>query len=130
MRVRLVLNPDRIPNPAAAGELMREGRGAVDVRWHPIDRGLLLTKLVIVRHGADLWMNLGSANFTRRNLDDLNLSAGIEARMPARTLPARAVIDYFDKAWSGARAYSEFADESGAAHAWYRIAEAAGLSGF
>ena len=44
----------------------------------------------MVRHGDDFWLNLGSANFTRRNLDDLNLEAAVELRMPARAATARA----------------------------------------
>jgi phosphatidylserine/phosphatidylglycerophosphate/cardiolipin synthase-like enzyme len=75
-------------------------------------------------------MNLGSANFTRRSLGDLNLESSVELRMPARAAPARAVNDYFAKAWSGAAADMDTAEESAAPYWRYRIAEATGLSSF
>jgi hypothetical protein len=84
----------------------------------------------VLHHRNDLWMNLGSANFTRRNLGDLNLESSVELRMPARAAPARAVTDYFAKIWSDAAAAADFADESSMAYWRYRIAEATGLSTF
>jgi hypothetical protein len=84
----------------------------------------------VVRHRNDLWVNFGSANFTRRNLDDLNLESSVELRMPARSVPARAVDDYFAKIWSGADRETNIADESDGAYWRYRIAEATGLSSF
>jgi len=91
----------------------------------------MLAKLLIVRHRTDVWMNLGSANFTGRNLGDLNLAAGVELRMPARTAPARAAAEYFAKTWASARPTAEiFADESTATYWRYRLAEATGLASF
>jgi hypothetical protein len=75
-------------------------------------------------------VNFGSANFTRRNLGDLNLECGVELRMPARAAPARAVTDYVAKLWSGAAADADFADQSSVAYWRYRLAEATGLSSF
>jgi hypothetical protein len=128
LQVLLAQNP--VPNQAVAGELLRDGGGRIEVRWCPIEAGTSLPKLLVVRHRNDLWMNLGSANFTRRNLGDLNLEAGVELRMPAEAPPARAAIDYFAKAWSGAAAQADFANQSPAAYWRYRFAEATGLSSF
>ena len=126
---QILLDPNRTPNPAAAGELLRDGGGHVAVRWNPIG-GPIRTSLLIVRHRADLWMNLGSADFTRRNRSDLNLAAGVELRMPARAAPARAAADYFANAWSNAAGYAEYADESALAYWRYRLVEATGLSSY
>jgi hypothetical protein len=128
-RLRVLLSRHRVPNQVVAGELEQDG-GHIEVRWYPIEPGAPHPKLLVVRHGTDLWMNLGSANFTRRNLDDLNLEAGVELRMPARAAPARAVTDYFAQVWSGASADGDTADESAAAYWRYRFAEATGLSSF
>jgi hypothetical protein len=127
-RVQVLLARKRIPNRAVAGEILRGGGGRIEVRWyfgsapHPT--------LLVVQHRTDLWMNWGSANFTRRNLGDLNLEAGVELRMPARSAPARAVSDYFAKAWVRAAADTDAADESAADYWRYRLAEASGLSSF
>jgi hypothetical protein len=124
--VLLAWNP--MPNRAVAGELLRRGGGRVEVRWWPLDTSL--PKLLLVRHRNDLWMNLGSANFTRRNLGDLNLESGVELRMPVQAAPARAATEYFARVWAGADGSTELADQSPMAYWRYRFAEATGLSSF
>jgi hypothetical protein len=128
--LQVLLERNRVPNQTAAGELIRGGAGHIEVRWYPMGQGAMSLKLLVVRHRNDLWVNVGSANFTRRNLGDLNLESGIELRMPARAAPARAVSEYFAKIWSGADKETEAAEESGAVYWQYRFAEATGLSSF
>jgi hypothetical protein len=128
--LQLLLERNRVPNQTAAGELIRGGAGHIEVRWYPMGQGAMSLKLLVVRHRNDLWVNVGSANFTRRNLGDLNLESGIELRMPARAAPARAVSEYFAKIWSGADKELEAAEESGAVYWQYRFAEATGISSF
>jgi cardiolipin synthase A/B len=129
-RLQVLLARNRIPNQAVAGELLRDGGGRIEVRWSPIQPGAAFPKLLVVRHRTDLWMNWGSANFTRRCLADLNLEANVELRMPARSAPALAITGYFAKAWSHAAADPGAADDSSAAYWRYRFAEATGLSSF
>jgi hypothetical protein len=129
-RLQVLLARNRMPNQPVAGELLRGGGGRIEVRWYPAETGASLPKLLVVQHRNDLWMNFGSANFTRRNLGDLNLESSVELRMPARAAPARAATDYFAKVWSSADAGAEFADESAIAYWRYRLAEATGLSSF
>jgi PLD-like domain len=140
--LQVLLARNRIPNQAVAGELLRYGgvrsgvRSGVgggvpiEVRWYPIERGATHPALLIVRHRTDVWMNLGSANFTRRSLGDFNLESSVELRMPARAAPARAVSGYFAMLWLSAAADTDTADESAAAYWRYRVAEATGLSSF
>lgn len=129
-RLQVLLARNTMPNQAVAGELLREGGGRIEVRWCPIETGASLPKLLVVRHRNDLWVNLGSANFTRRNLGDLNLESGVELRMPAQAAPARAASEYFARAWRGAAVDADFADQSSAGYWRYRLAEATGLSSF
>jgi hypothetical protein len=129
-RLQVLLARNAMPNQAVAGELLREGGGRIEVRWCPIETGASLPKLLVVRHRNDLWVNLGSANFTRRNLGDLNLESSVELRMPAQAAPARAATEYFARAWRGAAAAADFADPSSTAYWRYRFAEATGLSSF
>jgi hypothetical protein len=128
-RVRVLLTRKQMPNSSVAGDLERGGAGRIEVRWHEGGAGAL-PKLLLVRHGSDLWLNVGSANFTRRNLDDLNLEAAVELHMPARAAPARAAGDYFGKLWAGAAAGEGTAEVSAADYWRYRFAEATGLSSF
>jgi phosphatidylserine/phosphatidylglycerophosphate/cardiolipin synthase-like enzyme len=115
-RLQVLLARNQMPNQAVSGELLREGGGRIEVRWYPSGQGGSHPKLLVVRHRTGLWMNFGSANFTRRNLGDLNLESSVELRMPARSAPARAVNEYFAKIWSGADRETDAADESGAAY--------------
>lgn len=128
--VRVLLSRDRMPNESVADELLREGSGRIEVRWCPSEPAEPRPSLLAVRRRNDMWVNLSSANYTRRNLADLNLEAGVELRMPPRAAAARAISEYFDGLWSGAATDSGPADEGMLAYWHYRFAEATGLSSF
>jgi hypothetical protein len=128
-RVQLLLDPGSPETQAAAGELLREEPGTIEVRWRARD-SRTEAGYAVIQHRSDVWLDVGSANFTRRGLDDLDLAADIELHMPARAGPARAVTDLFAKHWSNAAAYAAHADESKETYWRYRVAEATGLSVF
>jgi hypothetical protein len=126
--LRILLDPVLPNTRAAAGELVHNAAGNVEVRWQ--STGQTQARYALIRHRNDVWLDLGSANFTRRSLGDLNLEADIELHMPARATAARAATDHFAKAWSRAAAYSDHADESKEAYWRYRLTEATGLGMF
>jgi hypothetical protein len=128
--LQVLLARNREPNQAVADELLRGGGGRIEIRWYLGSDAASLPKLLLFRHGGDVWMNLGTANYTRRNLGDLNLAASIELRMPVRAAAASAVIEYFSEAWSVAATDPKFAAASAADYWHYRFAEASGLSSF
>ena len=128
--IQMLLAPTAMPNRIVAHELRRDGSGRIDLRWSSLDAGPAHPKLLLVQHRSDVWMNWGSANFTRRNLADLNLESAVELRMPARSAPARAAAEYFVKSWETAAADPSYADEPITAYWRYRFAEATGLSSF
>jgi hypothetical protein len=138
VHVRLLLDADRdfdptkdgLPNQAVAGELIKKGAGRIEVRWLDTGGVRFHARMTLIQHRSDLWMSLGSADGTRRSLDDLNLDADVELRMPARAAPARAAAAYFEQQWTGAEAYERRADESAAKYWRYRIMEATGMAGF
>jgi hypothetical protein len=124
-----LLHDRQVPaNQAVAAELARTGAGSIDIRWAA--SGAAGTSFVLVQHRDDAWLDVGSAQLTRRALDDLNLEANIELHMPARAGPARAAADSFARAFAGGSAYSEHADESRGTYWRYRVAEATGLAMF
>ncbi|MGB6353157.1 MAG: phospholipase D-like domain-containing protein [Steroidobacteraceae bacterium] len=132
-RLQVLLALNGMPNQPVAAELMDNGAGRIEVRWYPAASAAPRARLLLVRHRADLWLNLGSADFTRRNLGDLNLEAAVELRMPARAVPARAAAEHFAQIWSSASTEpSPGSLEQGALLAYwrYRLAEAVGLSDF
>jgi hypothetical protein len=121
-----LLLDSRLPaNRAVAAELARTGAGSIDIRWQA-SGSASATGFVLVQHRNDAWLNTGSAELTRRALDDLNLAANIELHMPARAAPARAAAASFARAFASGAAYSEHADESSGTYWRYRVAEATG----
>jgi hypothetical protein len=126
-RLQLLLGSGSPQTLAAAGELVHSSAGNIEVRWQT---AAIEARYAVVRHRGDAWIDLGSANFTRRGLGDLDLTAGIELHMPVRSAPARAAIDLFAKEWSSAAAYADRADESRATYWRYRFADATGLTLF
>jgi hypothetical protein len=80
---------------------------------------------------------LGSANFTRRNLNDFNLEACVAVDAPANSELAANVADWFETLWSNRPGASEYtadaavwAEPSQGRYWLYRLMEASGLSTF
>jgi hypothetical protein len=141
--VRALLDPNKdafgreksgIPNRPVAAELVAVG---VDVRWCDTHGEQCHDKLIAARFadgGAELIA--GSANFTRRNLDDLNLETDVRVVAPADSPVMRDVATWFERRWTepGTRNYSvahpAYADGSSFRYWRYRFMEATGLSTF
>lgn len=146
VQIKLILDPnkdafgihkDGVPNRPVANELMEQGYGKIEVRWYRTHGEQFHTKLLLVQHQNKLFATLGSANFTRRNLDDYNLEANIALSMDTDTPMAKEFTAYFDRLWQGDAVAMEYTapfgayrDDSAARYWRYRIMEATGLSTF
>ncbi|MEO6080955.1 MAG: phospholipase D-like domain-containing protein [Steroidobacteraceae bacterium] len=144
--IRVLLDPNKdafgfeksgIPNRQVAAELMAASDGKVRLRWFRTHGEQFHTKLTAVHSSDRLWLMLGSANFTRRNLGDYNLEANVIVDVPASSRLATEATDWFEMLWtnrSGATQYSADANvyaEPGAGRYWlYRFMEASGFSTF
>lgn len=143
VRVRALLDPNKdafgrekggVPNRPVASELVDAG---VDVRWCDTHGEQCHAKLMRVCYRVTrCTLVLGSANFTRRNLDDLNLETSV-ALEGAVTEPVFAEVGaWFDELWHNApgRTYSTKYDTYASRSPWkrllYRIAEHGGLGTF
>lgn len=143
-RVRLVLDPnkdafghekDGVPNRQVAEELVRRSEGALEVRWVRTDGEQFHTKLTLIEGARGTWASLGSANLTRRNLDNYNLEANVALRAPSGTQLATSLAEYFAGLWSEVAPsptapFEAFRDTSRLRRWRYRIMEATGLSTF
>ena len=141
--LRVLLDPNEdafgnkkngIPNRQVASELNEAG---LPLRWCDTHGEQCHSKFMLMRPaGGSAELLLGSANFTRRNLDDLNLETN--ALLIAREAdPAiRDAVEFFDLRWNNApnryfsRPYEYYADESRLRYWRYRFMEASGLSTF
>ncbi|MGM0983538.1 MAG: phospholipase D-like domain-containing protein [Pseudomonadota bacterium] len=143
--LRVLLDPNRdafglekggIPNRPVAHELHEAG---ITVRWC-VSRGEQCHSKLLLRRPAEAAseaeMILGSANFTRRNLDDLNLETSVRLVGPAETPALLDAAAFFERRWQSTpqRITSEPFEAHDDSTVWqrlrYRVMEATGLSTF
>jgi phosphatidylserine/phosphatidylglycerophosphate/cardiolipin synthase-like enzyme len=142
-QVRVLLDPNKdafgmkkngVPNRPVAHELRKAG---IPVRWCDTHGEQCHAKMMLLRPraGPDVLV-LGSANFTRRNLKDLNLETNIVVRAPRSHAVMRDARAYFELAWGNdterkfSVAYEHYQDESWFKRMLYRISEASGIGTF
>lgn len=147
VRIRVILDPnkdafgrikDGVPNRPVAAELNRRSRGRIEVRWYRTHGEQFHTKLALVRRADSLWALLGSANFTRRNLDNYNLEADVALETGLGTALAQDLGNYFETLWQNdpvalrefTTDFQTYEDQSFARYWRYRLMEATGLSTF
>ena len=108
------------------------------MRWYRTHGEQFHTKLVVVYGPQRLWLMLGSANLTRRNLGDYNLEADVAIEVARSSPLASQTLEYFEALWSnraplGIEYTAEFATyaDPEPLHYWlYRLMEGTGLSDF
>ena len=130
--------PTGLPNQPLASELVARSSGAVKVRWYRTHGERFHSALALVYGGERLWLMAGSANFTRRSLDDYNLDADVAMTLSADAPLAQQARDYFDSLWSNQAAlgieytadFAVFADPSQADYWLCRLLEGAGAAPF
>lgn len=125
---------DGIPNRQAALELNAAG---LPLRWCNTRGEQCHTKLLLrLRDDGDAELLLGSANFTRRNLDNYNLETSVQLRGPATHPALREAAEFFAARWNNepdrlhSLPYVAWADPSRLRYWRYRLMEATGLSTF
>jgi len=125
-----------IPNRQVAMELVRAD---IPVRWCNTKGEQCHSKLMmLVKESGPTELLLGSANFTRRNLDDLNLETDVWVSVADQSPVATKARQFFNEQWQNGPGddpvmslpYERWADESRLRYWRYRIMEATGLSTF
>jgi hypothetical protein len=74
--------PGWIPNRQVARELVTSSDGRIQVRWYDTHGEQFHTKLVMVKTADSVVVMGGSANLTRRNIEDYNLEADLRFILP------------------------------------------------
>ena len=118
-----------------ASELIAASDGAIQLRWIRTHGEQFHIKLTAVRSGGRLWLMLGSANYTRRNL-----GISTSRRMSSSTHPAQPArqrsVQLVEMLWSNRQGSEHSTDaetyaEPGTARYWlHRFMEASGFSTF
>ena len=143
VNIRVLLDPNRdafgrekngIPNRQAAWDLHRAG---IPLRWCNTSGEQCHRKwLRLDRADGRSELTSGSANFTRRNLDNLNLETNVQL-IAEHDYPAMETArDVFEQQWNNqddieyTLPYEAFADHNVGRYMIYRVMEATGLSTF
>jgi phosphatidylserine/phosphatidylglycerophosphate/cardiolipin synthase-like enzyme len=142
-KVRVLLDPNKdafgrtkngIPNRQVAKELVQ---GNIQVRWSNTHGEQSHAKLLLVQYdNGRSSAILGSANFTRRNLNDLNLETDVAVRGPSSVSFFVETTHYVEQLWNNSNGkkfsleYPKYADESLFKVMLYRLMEATGMSTF
>lgn len=139
--LRLLLDPNKdafgnpkfgIPNRPVAAELVREG---VEIRWVHTHGEQCHTKMLLRESmSGNAELLAGSANLTRRNLDDFNLETSVLVKTQAAAKVFRDAKFHFDLLWYGQPGrvfsvpYEHYRDRSKGKSFLYRVMEASGFS--
>ena len=121
-----------------ATELSGASDGAIKLRWFRTHGEQFHTKLVAVRTQDEYWFTLGSANLTRRNLENYNLEANVGVGVPPNSPLAGAISAWYEMIWTNhgppdleyTADFGTYADPSQGTYWLYRFMEATGLSTF
>jgi phosphatidylserine/phosphatidylglycerophosphate/cardiolipin synthase-like enzyme len=141
--LRIVLDPNRdafgwskdgFPNRPVAEELHRRG---ISLRWYDTHGEQCHTKMLLVRYASgEAILTTGSANCTRRNLDNFNLETDVAVRGPTAAPVFQDARGYVDTIWNNAGGrhctvgYERYRQASVIGYWRYRLMEATGVSTF
>ncbi|MGJ7461093.1 phospholipase D family protein [Halomonas sp. MA07-2] len=124
-----------IPNRPVGRELVEAG---IAVRWCATRGEQCHSKLLLRRpaNGSEAELILGSANFTRRNLDNLNLETSVRLLGDLDSPALDEAAAFFERRWHSSperttsEPFADFDDATTWQRVRYRIMEATGLSTF
>ena len=141
VNLRIILDPNKdafsrekngIPNRQVGFELTK---ASVSVRWYDTHGEQFHTKLIILHKKNRTIVYGGSANYTRRNLNDLNLESVIRITSVPTSEFASRVDSYFSRIWENKDGnytldFPAYKDTSKFKVLLYRFQEFSGFSSF
>ncbi len=143
--IRVLLDPGKdgygyersgVPNREVASELVAASDGAVRVRWYRTHGEQFSPGFAHIRNAAGAWIMVGTAELSRRDLDDMNLAAAFITELPGSAPASNDALSWFDALWfnraAGGTEYTTdvdvYADASQLDYWLYRLLEASGAA--
>jgi hypothetical protein len=145
VRIRMILDPNKdafgfeksgIPNRPVAEELTKRSSGRIEIRWYDTHGEQFHSKMTMIQHGGQVSLTLGSANLTRRNLNNFNLEANVSLTIDSTASLVEEVEAYFDRIWTNRDGnhytvgYEAYRDDATLKRIIYLVQEYGGLSSF
>ena len=143
VQIRLLLDPNKdafgrekngTPNRQVAHELVEHSEGNTTVRWCDTHGEQCHSKLLLVKDGETTTLIQGSANYTKRNLDDYNLETNMVLEGNSTEQIFVDAENFFETQWNNEEnrfysiAYETYAEDSTYKSLVYRFKEFTGLS--
>ncbi|MGM0922841.1 MAG: phospholipase D family protein [Bacillota bacterium] len=107
--IKMILDPNQnafgqekigLPNRPVAEELLEDTNQKIKVRWYNTTKEQYHPKMLFIKSKEEATIISGSANFTKRNLDDLNLENDLKIAAAADEPVMKEVESYFIKLWT------------------------------
>lgn len=144
VKIQLILDANKdafgykkigIPNKQTARELMKKTDNKIDIRWYKTHGEQFHSKMVIFEKEENFIVVLGSANLTRRNIDNYNLELNVSLSITKKSKVAQEIMTYFARIWNNKNGnytldYEKLKDDSWIKIFIYKIQEMTGLSSF
>lgn len=107
VEVKLILDPNKVafgngktglPNVPIASELIKNKH--INIRWFNAEENQFHTKLLYINKRENSVIIGGSANYTTRNLNNLNLENNVKISAPTEEKIMQETEEYFQKLWN------------------------------
>lgn len=142
--VKIILDPNKdafgiekngIPNRQVAYEMKKKSNNSIDIKWYDTHGEQYHSKIVIIEKENQVVVIGGSANLTRRNLDDYNLETNVMVKTLKDTKLYEDIKGYFNRIWTNEDGnytieYENYREGSFMKTLIYRFQEWSGLSTF
>ena len=108
-KVNIILDPNTnafgnqksgLPNIPVSAEMKKMGSKDIQIKWYNAGEEQYHSKIIYFDRGEQGTIIGGSANFTRRNLDDFNLETNLKISAPSNTQVIKDVDQYFSRIWN------------------------------
>ena len=124
-----------VPNRPVAYKLVRDSGNKIKVRWYNSHGEQFHSKMTIFEKGNEIIAIGGSANLTRRNIQDYNLETDLKVVLPRGHSESKKIDAYFSRLWNNKNGeytldFKAYEEKSLVKRALYEIQERSGLSSF
>lgn len=108
VNVQILLDPNKaafgrekigIPNHPVAIQMLEEKQGPLEVKFYNTEGEQFHSKMMLINTENETIVIGGSANFTRRSLNNYNLETNLKVTAPKEHSFAQEVNTYFKRLW-------------------------------
>jgi len=107
--IEIILDPSKygfgmnqygVPTRLVADELVKKSDGKIKVKFYNTHEEEFHSKMIVIIKDDKVIIFIGSANLTRRNLDDLNLESDVKIISDIDEDFVVDILEYFDLIWN------------------------------